>query len=233
MEENIKSGVLQSMGIVFEKSKNCKLKDAFLKKAEPELKIIAGYFRVTAQQALLIAVLFSLNYIEANVTLLDLITHFNYNPMKLLEYGEHFETLYARGILQQQGEYPTAGLPSSCESIMFNNMVVQAVVNNKPIPEAPHHEQDNLIGLLEKFYLLGLQRSEKEISTYFLLQKAQDLIHFNLDSAFVRRFFFKIECGAKQNYWHRITGTQSVLIHNSYYVLPLLLFVECLFLLSH
>ena len=132
MEENMKSGVLQSMGIVFEKSKNC-------------------------------------------------------NPMKMLEYGGHFETLYARGILQQQGAYPTAGLPSSCESIMFNNMVVLAVVNNKPIPEAPQYEQDNLIGLLEKFYLLGLQRSEKEISTYFLLQKAQDLLHSNLHYPLIKK----------------------------------------------
>ena len=78
MEENMKSGVLQSMGIVFEKWKNC-------------------------------------------------------SPMTMLEFGGYFETLYARGILQQQGAYPTAGLPSSCESIMFNNMVVQAVVSNNPI----------------------------------------------------------------------------------------------------
>ncbi|MDY0143334.1 MAG: hypothetical protein RBR97_15715 [Bacteroidales bacterium] len=138
MEENIKSDVLQSMGIVFEKSKNC-------------------------------------------------------NPMKMLEFGGHFETLYARGILQQQGAYPTADLPSSCESIMFNNMVVQAVVNNKPIPEAPQHEQDNLVGLLEKFYLPGLQHSEKEISTCFLFQKAQDLLRFNMGSASERRLLFKIE----------------------------------------
>ncbi len=125
MEENMKSAVLQSMGIVFEKSKNC-------------------------------------------------------NPMKMPEFGGHFETLYARGILQQQGAYPTAGLPSSCKSIMFNNMVVQAVVNNKPIPEAPQPGQDNFVGLLEKFYLLGFQRSEK-------------IIRFNPDSAFERRFLFKID----------------------------------------
>ena len=74
MEENIKSDVLQSMGIVFEKSKNC-------------------------------------------------------NPMKMPEFGGHFETLYARGILQQQGAYPTAGLPSSCKSIMFNNMVLPGSKN--------------------------------------------------------------------------------------------------------
>jgi hypothetical protein len=84
------------------------------------------------------------------------------------------------GILQQQGAYPTAGLPSSCKSIMFNNMVVQAVVNNKPIPEAPQPGQDNFVGLLEKFYLLGFQRSEK-------------IIRFNPDSAFERRFLFKID----------------------------------------
>jgi len=72
MEENLKTSVLRSMGSVFEQSKNCKLNDAFLKKAEPELRSIAGYFQVSLEQALLIAVLFALNYKEYNVTLLDL-----------------------------------------------------------------------------------------------------------------------------------------------------------------
>ena len=70
MEERITTGVLQCMGTIFEKSKNNKLTEDFYKVAAPQLETIASYFRVTREQALLIAVLFSLNFTEENVTLL-------------------------------------------------------------------------------------------------------------------------------------------------------------------
>ncbi|MFY9116075.1 MAG: ATP-binding protein [Bacteroidales bacterium] len=175
------------MGTIFEKSKNNKLTEDFYKVAAPQLETIASYFRVTREQALLIAVLFSLNFTEENVTLLDLIAHFNCNPMTLLEYNRHFEVLFSRGILQQQGACLMTGVPSPNDSIVFDNMVVQAVLGNKPLPEIPKPEQETVIGLLEKFYLLGLQRAEQAISTYFLFVKIQELLRSNLHYPLIKK----------------------------------------------
>jgi len=215
MEENLKTSVLRSMGSVFEQSKNCKLNDAFLKKAEPELRSIAGYFQVSLEQALLIAVLFALNYKEYNVTLLDLVSHFNCNPMKMLEYSGHFETLFSRGILQTKGDYHKAGLPSTGESLMFNNMIVQAVVNNSPVPESAQQEPKNIIDLLEQFYLLGLQRSEEEIPTRLLFLKAEELIRTNLHYPLIKKiddYHFCIEDTFLFIYliWKTLSGQESV-----------------------
>ena len=215
MEENLKTSVLKSMGSVFEQSRNCKLNDAFLKKSEPELRSIAGYFQVSQEQALLIAVLFALNYKEYNVTLLDLVSHFDCNPMKMLEYSGHFETLFSRGILQSKGEYHKAGLPSTGESLIFNNMIVQAVVNNSPVPEITRQEPKNIIDLLEQFYLLGFQRSEEEITTRFLFMQAEDLIRSNLHYPLIKKiddYHFCIEDTFLLIYliWKTLSGHETV-----------------------
>lgn len=164
---------------------------------------------------MLIAVLFALNYKEYNVTLLDLVSHFNCNPMKMLEYSGHFETLYSRGILQVKSDYHKAGLPSTGESLMFNYMVVQAVVNNSPVPEIVRQEPKSIVDLLEQFYLLGLQRSEEEIPTQFLFRKAEELIRSNLHYPLIKKiddYHFCIEDTFLFIYliWKTLSGQESV-----------------------
>lgn len=98
---------------------------------------------------------------------------------------------------------------------MFNNMIVQAVVNSSPVPESAQQEPKNIIDLLEQFYLLGLQRSEEEIPTRLLFLKAEELIRTNLHYPLIKKiddYHFCIEDTFLFIYliWKTLSGQESV-----------------------
>ena len=64
MEQNIKVKLLESIGNVYEQSKNCKLESAFYEKVDAELKHLSDYFKVSLNQSLIVAMVFALNYKE-------------------------------------------------------------------------------------------------------------------------------------------------------------------------
>ncbi|HNX22307.1 MAG TPA: hypothetical protein PKG88_08075, partial [Bacteroidales bacterium] len=62
MEKNIKFRVLDSIGKIYEKSKECKLEDTFFSKIDKELSFLSEYFRTTKSQSFFISLVFALNY---------------------------------------------------------------------------------------------------------------------------------------------------------------------------
>ena len=62
MEQNIRIRLLESIGKIYEESKNCKLESAFFEKVEKELSELSNYFEISHTQSLLVAMVFSLNY---------------------------------------------------------------------------------------------------------------------------------------------------------------------------
>ena len=102
MEQNIKFRLLESIGKVYEQSKDCKLDSAFFEKVDVELKHLSDYFKVSRNQSLIVAMVFALNYKGDTVDLKDLIEYFDCNPMKLLEFSDDFDVLYSKGIFKKQ-----------------------------------------------------------------------------------------------------------------------------------
>jgi len=79
MEENMKLKILDSIGKVFEESRDCRLEDQFFMKIDKELSFLATYFRTTKSQAFFIALVFALNYKGDSVDLNDLIDYLDCN----------------------------------------------------------------------------------------------------------------------------------------------------------
>ena len=102
MEKDIKFRLLESIGKVYEQSKECKLDSFFFDKVDNELKQLSDYFEVSRNQSFIIALVFALNYKGDTVDLKDLIEYFDCNPMKILEYSDDFEALYSIGIFNKQ-----------------------------------------------------------------------------------------------------------------------------------
>src|SRR5690606_10783529 len=86
--KNCKLKILDSIGKVYEASKECKLEDAFFTKIEAELNFLSGYFGTSNSQSFFIAIVFALNYKGDSVDINDMIDYFDCNPMKILEYSE-------------------------------------------------------------------------------------------------------------------------------------------------
>ena len=62
MEQNIIIRLLESIGKVYEQSKDCKLDSAFFEKVDVELKHLSNYFKVSRNQSLFVAMVFAFNF---------------------------------------------------------------------------------------------------------------------------------------------------------------------------
>ena len=184
MEKNIKLKVLDCIGKIFEKSKECKLEDSFFPKIDKELSFLSEYFRTTKSQSFFISLVFALNYKGDTVDINDLIEYFDCNPMKILEYSDDFNFLYSSGIFEKQRLVINFKLTGSNDQYTINEKITEAILNNDPMPEILKHKITNIFELLEKLYNLGEQRDNEVISTKELFKQAKELIaahsHFPL-----------------------------------------------------
>jgi len=88
MENNLNQNILKNIGIVFEKSKGCKLESKLFMEIDNELFVLADYFKTSKTQAFFIAMLFTLSYKGEFVNMKELVEHFECNPVRLLEYND-------------------------------------------------------------------------------------------------------------------------------------------------
>lgn len=214
MEQNIKFRLLESIGKVYEQSKDCKLDSAFFEKVDVELKHLSDYFKVSRNQSLIVAMVFALNYKGDTVDLKDLIEYFDCNPMKLLEFSDDFDTLYSKGIFKKQKSSHRVRLTLSNDQFTINEKITEAILNNKPMPLIEREGFKDVIELLEKFHKLGEQRDSEELSTYELFAQTKELISSNLHFPLIKKisdFQFNIEDTYLFLYliWKTITGNET------------------------
>ena len=134
MEQSLKLRLLKSIGKVFEQSDDCKLDSAFFEKVDAELKLLSEYLKVSRNQSLIVAMVFALNYKGSTVDLKDLIAHFGCNPMRLLEFSDDFDTLYAKGVFRKRKSSQRVNLAFSNDQFTINERIAEAILNNKPMP---------------------------------------------------------------------------------------------------
>ncbi|MCK4661527.1 MAG: AAA family ATPase [Bacteroidales bacterium] len=187
MIQNIKLKILESIGKIYEQSKECKLDSVFFDKVDNELKYLTDYFKVSRNQSFIIAMVFTLNYKGDAVELKDLIEYFGCNPMKLLKYNDDFEVLYSKGILKKRKSSHIIRLTLSNDQFVINEKITEAILNNKPMPVTEREAFKNVIELLEKHYKLGLQRDNNEITTFDLFAQAKELIASNLHFPLIKQ----------------------------------------------
>lgn len=187
MRQTIKSKVLDSIGNVYEQSKDCELNTAFFEKVDADLKVLAKYFKVSRNQSLIIAMVFALNYKGSNVELKDLIEYFSCNPMKLLEFSDDFEALYSSRIFIKRKNYRRSSLALSTDQFSINEKITEAILKNKPMPVIGTEEFNDVIKLLERIHQLSIERDIDGLSTYELLEQATELIHANLNFPLIKK----------------------------------------------
>lgn len=214
MEQNIKFRLLESIGKVYEQSKDCKLDSAFFEKVDVELKNLSDYFKVSRNQSLIVAMVFALNYKGDTVDLKDLIEYFDCNPMKLLEFSDDFDTLYSKGIFKKRKSSHRVNLALSNDQFTINEKITEAILNNKSMPVIEREGFKDVIELLEKFHKLGEQRDSEELSTFELFAQTKELISSNLHFPLIKKisdFQFSIEDTYLFLYliWKTITGNET------------------------
>lgn len=214
MEQNVKFKLLESIGKVYELSKDCKLDSAFFEKVDAELKYLSNYFKVSRNQSLIIAVVFAYNYKDEKVGLKDLIGHFNCNPIKILEFSDDFFALCSKGILKKEKSSNKIKLSLSKDQFTINEKITEAILKNKPLPAIKIEGFKNVIELLEKFHKLGEQRDSEELSTRELFAQTKELISSHLHFPLIKKindYQFSIEDTYVFVYliWKTLTGNKT------------------------
>lgn len=142
-------------------SKDSNLRVEFFESVEKELSFLSNYLHVTKTQALLMAVIFTLNYKGRKVDLDDLNSYFNCNPLKLLEYSDDFVELYEKQLLlkNQRGHrrHRRFQLFGTDEEFSINEIIINKILKSETIPETLIIEEkfEDIFSLFEKVYELG------------------------------------------------------------------------------
>lgn len=215
MEQNIRIRLLESIGKIYEESKNCKLEPVFFEKVEKELTELSNYFEISLTQSLLVAMVFSLNYKGDTVDFNDLTEYFDCNPMKLLEYSSDFESLYSKGIFIKEKSRHRIKLALSNDQFTINEKVTEAILNNMLLPKLGDEEIGDVFEFLENIYKIGKRRDDDEISTTELLLQTIQLVNSNVHFPLIKMvndYNFKPEDTFVFLYiiWKALCGIESV-----------------------
>jgi hypothetical protein len=185
MAKTLKQEVLSTIALVYNLAENSKLEESLFEMAEKELVFLGSYFHTSNSQALFLSIVFTLNYKGKKVDLDDLNSHFECNPMKLLEYSDDFVALYEKRLLlkcNKKNRHRSLKLNSANDEFYVNEIVSDKILNNEPIPdvliESPKYE--DIYNLLEGLYELGQQREEEEISTKDLFDQTRIVLAENI-----------------------------------------------------
>lgn len=217
MEKSMKLKVLDSIGAIYEESKECKLEESFFSKMDDELSFLSEYFRTTKSQSFFISLVFALNYKGDTVDLSDLVEYFNCNPMKILEYSDDFNFLYLSGIFGKQKSRHRMKLAAANDQFVINEKISEAILQNLPMPEVHEDKITDIFELLEKLYNIGEQRDDEEISTHELFNQTKELISINLHFPLINKINL-LKPNIEDSYlylyliWKTISGSESTYI---------------------
>ena len=209
MEQNIKQKVLECIERVYELAYDCKLEEAFFKKVDTDLSLLSDYFRVNKSQALFISIIFTKNFSRNGVDFEDLIRYFDCSPIKLLYFSDDFKTLTNSGIIK------IIKKRFGGEELTINNLIKEAILQNRNIPEKLTEEITDIIELLQKIYSLGVDRESDEKSTIELFAETKVLLQTFQDFPLIQKinqFNFQIEDTYFFLYliWKTILGSESI-----------------------
>lgn len=215
MEQNIRIRLLESIGKIYEESKECKLEPVFFETVENDLNVLSDYFGISNTQSLLVAMIFSLNYKGDTVDFNDLTEYFDCNPMKLLEYSSDFENLYSKGIFKKEKSRHRIKLALSNDQFSINEKVTEAILNNMPLPKLGDEEVGDVFEFLENICKIGERRDADEISTNELLLQLIQLVNSNVHFPLIKMvndYNFKPEDTFVYLYliWKTICGNELV-----------------------
>jgi AAA+ superfamily predicted ATPase len=211
MEQNIKLNVLENISKVYEGADDCKLEAAFFEKMDAELTFLAEYFRVSKNQALFTSIIFTLNFKRSSIDFDDLIRYFDCSPIKILHYNDDFTALHNIGILKRRKKKHDANQ----DQFSINDKILDAILQNCYLPDTLKEEISDIITLLEKFYSLGQQRDDNEITTKELFSETEELIQGHLHFPLINRinqFDLKIEDSLLYLHliWKTVSGFESI-----------------------
>jgi SpoVK/Ycf46/Vps4 family AAA+-type ATPase len=180
MEEINNKHLLKTIGNVFDKAHDRKLEDSLFEEIEPELNELSEYFKVSKIQGFFIANLLVLNFKMELISIDDLCSHFDCNPMRFMEFNNDIENLVRNEIVFKKKPKNIYRRVYSNDMLLMNKEITNAILNNLPMPYIEKQSFGDIAELLESLYNFSVERNDEEISTHDLISQTRSILESNL-----------------------------------------------------
>lgn len=220
MEKQVKITILRSVSTICDVSAEEGLHAMTLPVLKAELDKLSSYFGITHPQAWLLAMIFGLHFKNSTVDVSDIAGASKSNPLRILEYSDDIQTLIDKGYVKKvasSGPYRSA---NRIDQMIPNKEVTDAILNSKPLPGNIMPVFEELTDLLEKVYVIGVDRDNEEINTEALFHDTREIIQTNLHLPFIKKVK-DINMDIKNTYfflymvWKTISGSGRVSLHRA------------------
>lgn len=209
--------ILDSIGKVYEKSKDCKLENDFLLDMKKELTLLSKYFKTNDLEAFFISLIFAYNCKNDSVGFQNLENHLDCNPMKMMEFFQLIEHLTQLNYLSKgENRWTTSKRILDCE-FFVNESLVDAVLRNQPMPELKHKKSIDVLDVLEKLEKLASKVSEEELNPFALKTLMKEMLAENSTLSLIQ-FVLNLEADDEDRFiylyliYKTVSGNKSIFI---------------------
>jgi len=182
---NTQKRVLNSIGQVYEKSADTRLEDELLKNLKEDLSFLSEYFKISDQESFFLSLIIGLNIKMDTVDYEDISKHLGCNPMKILSHNNIFENLVQKGYIDKVRNSGLSHRLSRRFSLRLNPDLIDAIMQDIPIPNVEQIPHLKLIELLEKLHDMNEKRDNDNELTQIMLNKAVHYFESHNDIEFI------------------------------------------------
>jgi AAA+ superfamily predicted ATPase len=201
---------------IYEQAKDSKFSQGFLESIQKESITLQQYFKLDVDESLLLALFIAIQLEEDNVDLQKLAAHIGCSKLKILSFKTIIDNFFQLGILaKEQVNIRMRLMGSQSLSYMVNRVLMDAILDHKPMPIITIAPPKDIFELLELVYKLGLERDDRKVDTFRILTCLIEYLEANSHFPLVSKMNeFDLEIQNKFIFlhviWKTVTGSSSV-----------------------
>lgn len=216
MEIKQDNPTLDAIISIYEQAKDSKFSQGFLASIQKDSITLQQYFKLNADESLLLALFIASHLEEDNVDLQKLAAHIDCSKLKILTFKTIIDNFFQLGILaKEQVNIRMRLMGNQSLSYVVNKVLMDAILDHKPMPIITKAPPKDIFELLELVYKLGLERDDRKVDTFriltCLIEYLEENVHFPLVSKLNE---FDLEIQNKFIFlhvtWKTVTGSSSV-----------------------
>jgi AAA+ superfamily predicted ATPase len=216
MEIKQNNPTLNSIISIYEQANDSKFSQGFLESIQKESITLQQYFKLDVDESLLLALFIAIQLEEDNVDLQKLAAHIGCSKLKILSFKTIIDNFFQLGILaKEQVNIRMRLMGSQSLSYMVNRVLMDAILDHKPMPIITIAPPKDIFELLELVYKLGLERDDRKVDTFRILTCLIEYLEANSHFPLVSKMNeFDLEIQNKFIFlhviWKTVTGSSSV-----------------------
>lgn len=216
MEIKQNNPTLNAIISIYEQAKDSKFSQSFLESIKKDTITLQQYFKLDEDESLLLALFIAIQLEEDNVDLQKLAAHIGCSKLKILSFKTIIDNFFQLGILaKEQVNIRMRLMGSQSISYMVNRVLMDAILDHKPMPIITKATPKDIFELLELVYKLGLERDDRKVDTFRILTCLMEYLEANAHFPLVSKMNeFDLEIQNKFIFlhvtWKTVTGSSSV-----------------------